>query len=183
MKINQVKKARKDQGACGKCGVEIRKGDAYKWIKFRYGGRRLRCMNRGCMFRPSDLTSSDKLSRVYGAQEALEDALKGWDRKTLDHLSGAVEGCADDLREVASEYEESADSIRDSFPDSSTADECEEKAQGLEVWADEIEGAFEEIDSFTWDDVEDGQYYSEAREEWADVVVEEMEDIISDCPV
>jgi dsDNA-specific endonuclease/ATPase MutS2 len=142
-RINHVKKARKDQGTCGRCGKPIKAGDSYRWIKFRHGGKRKRCSDPACRFRQSDLTQSDKLSRVYEAQETAEEninALDTSDESFEDDLRNVLEEAANEIREVAGEYEEAAENIREHFSESSTADECEEKAGELESWADELEG-------------------------------------------
>jgi hypothetical protein len=139
MRVHTVKKARKAQGHCGKCGKEIGVGDGYRWIKFRRGPRRIRCLDSKCGFRSSDMTQSDKLSRVYGAQEAAEDAIGEWESDETSDLKSALEDAASEIREVGEEYRESAENIREHFAESSTADECEEKADELEGWADTIE--------------------------------------------
>jgi len=192
-RINSVKKARKAQGKCGHCGKDIVVGDAYIWIKPRYGGKRIRCTAAKCRFRASDLTGSDKLSRVYSAQENVEDFVNDWDGDEGDvsALRDALEEAAEEIREVGQEYQESADNIRDSFSESSTADECEEKAQELEGWADEIESAMDELTDFEPDEDEtkeaddDEPRDSEGRtaDEWREAMVEAAQGPLSDCPV
>jgi len=143
-RINTVKKARKDQGACSKCGKQIVVGSPYQWIAFRHGGRRVIC--DGCTFRASDLTQS-KMSGVYAAQESAVESIGSWDGEDVEELRDILQACAEAIREVAQEYQDSADAIHDSFCESATADECEEKAQELESWADMIEGTeFDEFD-------------------------------------
>jgi hypothetical protein len=136
MRVNTVKKCRKAQGTCG-CGKEIKKGDAYKWAQGRYGPRMVKCDN--CGFRPSELCGG-KLSEVYAAQEEAEDSLGNWapegGKEGLEELCTAL---AERLNEIADEYQESCDNIRDTFTDSPTADECEEKADQLRDWASEAE--------------------------------------------
>lgn len=170
-RINTVKKARKDQGTCRGCGREIKAGDGYKWIKFRYGGKVKKCSS--CNFRSSELTSSDKLSRLYAAQEDAHDRLDGWDREDADEIRSLLEDTAQEIREVGEEYQESADAIREHFETSDTADECEEKAQEIEGWADEVEGA----DVPEWDD-------EEIRDEILDGVRSDMigDGEAVDCP-
>ena len=91
---------------CSKCGADIRPsrdekppkaakgerervtklvrvlGDPYRWVKFNRRPRNVRCMAKGCAFRRSDLTTSDKLGRVYDAQDAASDASE---REPLAH--------------------------------------------------------------------------------------------------
>jgi hypothetical protein len=162
MRVNHVKKARKDQGTCGKCGKAIKAGDAYKWAKGRFGPRMVRCDS--CAFRQSDLTSSDKLSQVYAAQEAAENAMAEWDPDDANEAKQILETLAETIREVAEEYQQSADSIRDNFAESPTADECEEKANELESWVDECEDAASECEEFDEEGVEFDEDEVEAEE-------------------
>lgn len=127
-RVYHVKKARKDHPRGG-----IKKGESYFWWKFRFGGK---CYSR-TMPRPSQLTQSDKLSRVYAAQETVEDALR--DSVMPDDWRSACEEAANEVREVGEEYQESCDNIRDNIPESPTADECEEKAEACQNLADELE--------------------------------------------
>jgi FtsZ-interacting cell division protein ZipA len=198
-RINSVKKAQKDQGSCNRCGKAIKKGDSYRWIKFRHGGKRKRCSEYSCRFRQSDLTQSDKLSRTYGAQEAAEDAIGGLDTASEsfeDDINGALQEAAEEIREVAQEYQESADNIRENFSESPTADECEEKSGELESWADELDefepgqGAFDPADrdlpeKFDDKDVErdpaatdeeHAEKVEEAREEYEEKLQEAREE-------
>lgn len=41
-RVNVVKKAAKYQGKCEICGKEINAGDPYKWVKPRFGHKRIR---------------------------------------------------------------------------------------------------------------------------------------------
>jgi gas vesicle protein len=134
-RVNAVKKARKPQGKCGRCGTEINVGDAYLWIKLRYGGKRIRCTDFACRFRPSDLTGG-KMSGVYAAQENAEDSIGDMD--SVEDIKNLAEETADSIQEVADEYQESADAISEHFEGSSTAEECEEQAQNLGDWAETI---------------------------------------------
>jgi len=143
-RVNRVMKARKPQGSCG-CGTKVKKGDPYKWIKPRYGAKRVKCDS--CRFRPSELTSS-KMGTVYDAQEDVEDTIAGCE--SVEDLQGALEDFAGTVREVGDEYQESADAINETAEGSPVAEECEEKAEGLSGWADELEGVdfdeYEEAD-------------------------------------
>jgi len=214
-RINTVSKARKDQGKCGHCGKELLKGTGYRWIQFRFGGKRKRCLEPACRFRASDLTQSDKLGRVYSAQETAEDALEGLeptDESFADDVKAALEEAATEIREVSEEYQESCDNIREHIEESPTADECEEKAEELGSWADELESYeaddFDPSDhelpeKFDRDSVErdegatDEQHeekvaqaedayndkWNEAREAWGEDVLSEAQDLLSQCPV
>ena len=136
-RVIAVKNARKDQGCCGRCGSPITKGMSYRWWKFRYGGKHIRCTGTACAPRSSDLTSSDKLSTLYSHQENAQDSIA----EAKDHISilGALEDLVVGINEVAEEYRDSAENIREHFSESATADECEEKADELEGWALDVE--------------------------------------------
>lgn len=176
-RVNYVKKCRKAQGTCP-CGHKIKKGDPYKWIKFRYGGRRIKCDN--CGFRSSELTSSDKLSRLYSAQETTCDALTAWEGEDVENLRSILEEAASEIREVGEEYQESAENIREHFESSDTADQCEEKAEDCEGWADEIENV--DLEAFEYDkDAKENE--DEQRETWADNVRSEVESAVDNCPL
>lgn len=173
MRITTVNHAQKAQ-TCRRCGTTIKPsrdvkqdvlnkrtgktkkkvvrvlGDSYRWIKFNRGSKIVRCMDNACRFRPSDMTTSDKLSTLYGAQETAEDAIDAWDgdEGSIDDLKTALEDLATSVEEVAEGYTESADNMENVFTGGSpTIDDCREKAEGLESWKDEIEG----VDFDEWD--------------------------------
>lgn len=139
-RVTMVNKARKAQGTCGKCGAKIKKGDSYRWWRFRYGGRRVRCAKSECRPKPSDLTQSAFYGTLYDIQDSLEDAVTNRD---ADGLRSA----ADELRNLGEECSSNRDNMPEGLQDSETgellqtrAEECESRADELESAADEIEG-------------------------------------------
>lgn len=149
MRTHGVKKAQKDQGACLKCHKPIKAGDAYSWLKGRHGPRKVVCAT--CHFSDSDRTGSDKLARVYDARDAAQEAVAKWAvEDDVEDLKSTLTECAEALREVAREYQESADNIHQNFSESSTADDCEEKATEIESWADEVADAVDNAEE--WDE-------------------------------
>jgi len=151
-----VKKARtsKKSRRC-KCGTEIQAGDSYYWWSFRYGGTYISCISCGRP-RQSQLTQSDKFSRLYGAQESVLDAVEtaraAFDRGSieeirahLEELGDTVEQSAEEVDDVAREYEEAADSIEETFSYSPTADDCREYASQAEEFARELQDAAQSI--------------------------------------
>jgi len=172
MKITEVKHAQTKQ-ECRKCGAKIRPsrfemqtvvdkrtgkkkrkrvrvlGDSYRWIKFNRRPKTIRCMRNECRFRPSDMTSSDKLSRIYAAQETAEDAADDWDpEEGTDALESIIEDLKNEIDEVAQEYQESADNIEAVFTGgSSTAEDCKEKSENLESWSSDLDS----LDFNDWD--------------------------------
>ncbi len=184
--VHYVKHARKAHGECGKCGVKIRKRDPYKWWKFRYGGRRVRCANPKCAPRGSDLTNSDKLSRCYSAGESIEDAIEDFKKDfALDDLKSVMEDAANEIREVAEEYRESSQNMEDGLGhETEQSQELSEKGDNLDGRADEIEQAANDLMDFAdWqanrgDDSkkkkdEDDE---EQRKEWAEEIAREAEE-------
>lgn len=117
-RVHHVKKARKDNPA-------VKKGEAYFWWKFAYAPKRYSKTHP----RASQLTQSDKLARYYEAQETIEDLDALGD---IADIVEVLEEVAENVQEIANEYQESADNIRDYFPESEIADECEEKANACE---------------------------------------------------
>lgn len=168
MRIHIVRKSRKDQGRCSKCGTPLPVGSAYRWIKFRYGPKRVRCMRNDCRFRGSDLTTSDKMSDLYSAQEQAEDAL-GELRNNLpdmepEGIAADLDGLAETISEsmdlvegAADGYEESAANVDEYFPGSYQVDEITEKSENARQYYDELdyargqaEDAAQEIISGEW---------------------------------
>src|SRR4029077_7595774 len=148
-----VKKARKSPGTCGKCGKKIPKDSPYLHWKFRYGGKRIRCTTRPRP-RQSELTNSDKLSRCYGAGEAIAAAIDQFRKDgELEDLRSALESAAEEIREVAEEYRDSASNVESGMNGNRMpiCDELEEKADNLDGKADEIEQAAGGLDEFDED--------------------------------
>ena len=143
-RAHYVAKARKDNKA-------VKAGQPYWWWQFYKGPVQYSATRP----RQSQLTNSEKLSRAYAAGEQIEDipgTLALPDSKDglsdlIDDVKGTLESIVEEIRQIASEYEDSASNIRDSFAESPTADECEEKQQQLEEWADSIDTAIQEIES------------------------------------
>ena len=185
MRINRVKHALKKGLVCGKCNKTIvhshddkktKKrvlGDPYIWIKHRYGGKRIRCTAQGCGFTSADMTTSEKLGRVYDARDSARDAVSEWDGEDIEDLKTSLSELADAIREVADEYNESADNIEQAFPSGCPkSEECRERADELSSWIDEIESAdFEELE-------EDGD-----KEEWIETQRENALGVVDACPV
>jgi hypothetical protein len=131
-------------------------GEPYFWWKFRHGGKRYSKTRP----RPSQLTQSEKLSRTYALIERIED-LERPEADDPEALAAAIDAAiavlddvASEAREIAAEYQESAESIRAVFSDSETADQCDEKAEALEGWADEADTARDSLEGVDEDDPE-----------------------------
>lgn len=144
-------KARKAQGKCSRCRRTIKKGQQYKWAKGRYTARRVWCER--CTPRPSELTGSDKLSRLYAARESVEDVIAG--ECTKENLIEALNDAATEAREVAQEYEDSFNNMPEALANSITGEELTEKSGQCESWANALDDAADEIDALDWDDIAD----------------------------
>lgn len=131
---------------CESCGKDIEIGTPYKHVTPKSGpyGGRTRNRHADCPdWRPSELSSS-KMATVMAAQEAFYDSLASAEDK--ESIQDLVNGVAEAAREVASEYEESADNIEQYFSSSDKADELHDNANSLEGWADELEQALDSED-------------------------------------
>jgi hypothetical protein len=144
-KVTEVKRAAKPQSDCRGCGKKIAKGDSYRWLKKRYGPKKVCCPD--CTFKASDHTGG-RLGMVYDAQETACNAIAEWNREDVDDLTSTLEAFEQELETFADEYEESCENIREHFENSEKADECEEKAEQLREWQSEVESARGDIEAF-----------------------------------
>jgi hypothetical protein len=127
---------------CGKCGLEIKPGMPYKWIKPKsgpYGGSMMvRC--EACpTWNVWDYSSSLSARLAQISHDAWNDFPE--DATTEDEISEWASGVAEQVRDLAQEKRDSADNIRDGFGhDTYQSEELDQVADDLEGWADEIEG-------------------------------------------
>lgn len=130
--------------------VGIKKGDTYySWQLYKQAVQRSLKPPR-----PSQLTTG-KRSTALAALEALNDASDG--ASCPEDIVQALETCAEEIRGVADEYRESADNMRDAFPNGSpTIEECEEKAENLEEFANACDDAKATVEALTAADFGDG---------------------------
>lgn len=179
MRVNHVKRAAKP-GICEVCHGDIRIGQPYCWIKSRYGPKRSR--HTTCRpFRPSDLTSNEKLSNLYAIQERIEDETSAWgllESTDLDDLVSALDDAATEAREVAEAYQESAGNLESGFGHAtSQSEELASNGSEVEGWADELEqlsSALEPADPDRdgWDEVA-----------WRDGIASQISDVVSSLPL
>ena len=144
-RVHHVKKARKDNPA-------VVAGESYYWWKFPYSFKRYSKTRP----RPSQLTQSDKLARLYEAEELLD--CRPGDESPAE-LADLLKEAASQVREVGEEYQESAENILQAFESSPTAEECEERSYACEALADSLEEMavkFEEmVEGFEVDEEDD----------------------------
>ena len=188
-RVHHVKKARKASKPrnCESCGESIEAGQAYKHTSPGGFGARKRMRHEDCPnWRPSEVTTSDKLSRLYAAREAVEDVLEGWDCSGGDasEIREALEAASETAREVGGEYEESASNMDEHFPGSPQVDEINEKAEECETWASTLDDAASDIED--WEEDSDGSDEDEGCDpidangqtlnDWADDVRSKADD-------
>jgi hypothetical protein len=182
MHVTTVQKCQKSPGTCGKCGCKIKVGDPYRWWKFRYGGKRVRCMETKCTPRQSELISNPFQSALTKISEDLDDAC-GIARAQTDPTVAiqAVRDAAEELRNLGSEQQEKFDNMPYGLQQGDTgqllenrADECEDKACTIESYADTAESEWEDRAS---DDDERGE------QEICDSILDELESNSSDISI
>lgn len=135
-----INRARTSPGSCARCGTEILKGDSYKWFKFRWGSKIIFC--EAHYPRLSEMTTSDKLARLYAAQEEIEGAMS--DRESI---ITALEDAISTAEEVGSEYESSLENMPEGLQQSATGEAIQEKIDACSAWATELETCKDEIES------------------------------------
>jgi hypothetical protein len=146
MRIEHTTKARKSPGTCGACGKVIAAGEGYKSIKGRYTSRSVR--HEACPdWKPSEMTGSDKLGRLYAAREQIEDALESFDGEDASDLRDALENAESEASDVASEYNDAAEAC------AAIREQCEEYASSAENFGSECGSA--DIEDFDEDAVRD----------------------------
>ncbi len=144
MRVQHTAKARKTPGTCSSCGKPIDVGAPYKSIKGRYTSRSVR--HEACPdWKPSEMTGSDKLSRLYAAKESVEEALESFDGEDASDLRDALETAGSEANDVASEYNDAAEAC------AAVREQCEEHAGSAESFGSECESAAGDIEDFDED--------------------------------
>lgn len=146
-KVHYVAKARKADKKAG-----IKKGDSYYWWSKRPGGRgrgyKVKSKTRP---RASQLTSSEYLSTVFAANEAVEDA--GDDPAALIEALQEAESCLDSLKD---ETEEKLSNVEEAFPNGCpVAEQLQERIDALEQLIGEIQDAINTIEAIDEDEDEE----------------------------
>lgn len=181
-RVQRARKANKEHG--------IKVGDSYYWWKFRHGGK---CFSKTPP-RPSQLTQS-KASNALAAAEEAEDIIR--DSADAEDMRAALTTAAEAIREVAQEYRDSRDNMPESLQDGPTGQDCEEKADALETWADDIESAVDNCASSPndyWepenhdnkpapDDVEFDALTADEQAAYLEDLRDEMLSCLNDCPI
>lgn len=160
---------------CGKCGVEIEVGQPYKWIAPKsgpYGGRKLFRCGPCPVWHRWEYSSSLSARCEQIAHEAHEAFDVAQDE---DDVQSVFNDAAEQIRELASEKNESAESIEEGFGhETYQSAELKEQAEALESWADEVEqvdlGVFPDPEEEECSECVDGKIEEEGKpeDEWED---------------
>jgi len=173
MRVNRVKKSRKEQGTCGKCGVTLPAGGAYIWWKFRYGGKRKRCTKPECYPKRSDLTQNEVLTALYDLQDDIDDRIAK--SGSVEDLGEIRDDAGEQIQEIIDVIQEKLDNIEEGFGHTSAPiyEELDSRRDEYESWMSEIEGVeFDEYDSDEYDD----------RDGWVEAQRDVLRDLISSSP-
>ena len=130
-RINVVERSVKEH-TCQRCREVIPKGEGYRWIKPRYGLKRVHCMKPKCAFRPTELSSS----KAAVLEEAIDEARTDIELATdYDSIKDALQIAADAARDIAQEYQDASDA----WAGGNGNKEFQEKADACESFADDVE--------------------------------------------
>lgn len=131
-------KARKDY-KCSECEAKIKKGDTYlRFSISRFDKLEPRCLN--CRPKPSEMTQSDFLSRVYGIGESLEKL------DPTEDLEETVSGIISELEELRDETQDKHDNMPDQLQESGTGELLQNRVESIEEMISELEGIDIEVD-------------------------------------
>lgn len=168
-RVTHVEHARKAQDPCTKCGVAIQAGDTYRWWKFRFGPKHVRCGKPDCAPRASDLTQSDFYSTLFDLGDRLQAALEDFRNGGIaDDLSSELTDIASDLRSLGEECQEKYDNMPDGLQQGDTGQLLQTRAEECESKADELESAASTLNSFDPDE-EDQEQARESAVSEADI--------------
>lgn len=131
-KLHFVKKARKDNSA-------VKKGESYYWWKFMRGPKRMSKTKP----RPSQLTQSEFLSRVYSITETIED-IPG--EGTIDELRDIFEYISSEYSELSELAYESFGNMPESLQYGPTGTMLEERADMAQELADNFQDLINQCD-------------------------------------
>ncbi len=167
-RVTTVDKARKDQGPCTKCRVEIKVGDPYRWWKFRFGPRYVRCAKPECAPKAADLTRSEFYSTLFDLgdrlQAALDDFRNGGD---ASDLAGELNDIASEIRTLGEECQEKLDNMPEGLQQGDTGQLLQTRVEECEGKAEELESAASTLESFDAEEGETDEDKESAREDAA----------------
>jgi hypothetical protein len=177
-----IKKVARKEYVCSLTGNVITKGQEY-WEFTPYRQKTRKCSRPP---RPSEMTSSDKLSRVYSISEAINDfSLDNYDdpETIIEHVQSVLDEWSEEIESIADEYDESVDNMPESLQNSSKADEIREKAENLRTFSTDISGAIEGIGFEEYDEDSHGEDEELHKESELERIIGEIQDALSSLSV
>jgi len=182
-----IHKSRKSYN-CSRCDGRIKKGEMYYKIAHKFRTPIKICKKHRCP-RPSELTTSDKVSRYLGVGESIYDAMEKFKKRemSLDDLVAEVETGVGELEEVSEEYEESASNMEEYFEGSPKVDEIREKAEEVDAWRDVLESAKDTLESLELPDedkLSDIDFIEQMNQYFTDKedAIEELDSALNESP-
>lgn len=179
-KINEVKRAYKDQGHCMVvgCSRPISAGDRYFWVQAnRFSPKVVHCWDHP-EFRRSEIDST-KLATALAAIEEAEDALQNFGldyesaEQVLDEIRSIMETAADGVEECRDEYQEGLDNMPEGLQEGDVGQQIQEKIDELDSYAQTLRDLPDNIDDF--DDLPDVELG-----EWIESVISQAEEALAD---
>lgn len=132
-RLHFVKAARKDNPVA-------KKGEPYYWWQFAFGPKRYSKTQPS----RSQLTQSDFLGQLYDIEDRIA-ALGGYECSS--DLESDLEGIISDIRTLADEQDEKLQNMPESLQSSPSGEMLQERYDGMNSWADELESIDLEYDS------------------------------------
>jgi hypothetical protein len=147
----KLQKAAKDYPAQG-----IKKGQSYYYARIKTGPRSSKEIRSLTPIPRGQLTSSAFLSAMYDLEDRLA-AVTG----PLADLEATLDEIATDVRALGEEEREKYDNMPEGLQQGSTGELLDERANGMEEWADSIEQAAQSVG-------EKIETFDEANQPWID---------------
>lgn len=175
MRVTHVSKSRKSPGKCHKCGCTIHKGESYRWFQFAFSPKTIRCAKPECMPTRSDLTRSEFYRSLFAIEDAFSKAM-GAGKQAVDPtiVASAARDAAEELRNLASECEDKRSNMPEGLQDSDTGQLLETRAQECNDKADEIESYADDAES-KWESRADEDDEGKGEQEICDDIIDELE--------
>jgi len=144
-RVRTVNKAQKDQGTCGACSTPLPRGCTYRWWKFRFGPKRVRCMDTKCSPARSQLTQSEYYGALYDAEDAFNKDIDA--ANNVEDVATALIDANQAVEEIRSELEEKYSAIEEHFPSGCPNMETIEERQGAcEELASELDNLSQSVE-------------------------------------
>lgn len=144
-RVHFVKRARKPNSVVTQEDIDRAKsGEApgaasYYYWEFRYGGT----VRSKTSPRQSQLTQSDFLSQAYGFAERIEDLDRSM---SISDLESEVTMLAEEIRALGEEQSEKRDNMPEQLQDAPSGEMLQERYDGCEEWATNLESVDFSID-------------------------------------